>query len=251
MKISKSDLLRFSKQIILKNIGIIGQKKIASAKVLVIGVGGLGCPLLLYLANTGVGNIGIIDNDRIDLSNLNRQILFNTNDVGKFKVSQAKKKIKNINNKIKVSLFKKKIEKNNIEEILDKFDIICDCTDNFTTRYLINDFCLKNKKVLISAAINKFEGQLFNFNFKKKIPCYRCFMPEISEDEKKCDADGILPTVAGIIGTLQANEVIKSVLNIKSNLTGKLIVFNSINLNFRTVKLSKNPECVKNCKNNV
>ena len=251
MKISKSDLLRFSKQIILKNIGIIGQKKIASAKVLVIGVGGLGCPLLLYLANTGVGNIGIIDNDRIDLSNLNRQILFDTNDVGKFKVSQAKKKIKNINNKIKVSLFKKKIEKNNIEEILDKFDIICDCTDNFTTRYLINDFCLKNKKVLISAAINKFEGQLFNFNFKKKIPCYRCFMPEIPEDEKKCDADGILPTVAGIIGTLQANEVIKSVLNIKSNLTGKLIVFNSINLNFRTVKLSKNPECAKNCKNNV
>ena len=251
MKISKSDLLRFSKQIILKNIGVMGQKKIASAKVLVIGVGGLGCPLLLYLANTGVGNIGIIDNDRVDLSNLNRQILFNPNDVGKFKVSQAKKKIKNINNKIKVTLFKKKIEKNNIEKILHKFDIICDCTDNFTSRYLINDFCLKNKKVLISAAINKFEGQLFNFNFKKKIPCYRCFMPEIPEDEKKCDADGILPAVAGITGTLQANEVVKYILNIKSNLIGRLVVFNSINLNFRTVKLSKNSECIKNCKNNV
>jgi len=247
MKITNSDQLRYSKQIILKKIGVVGQKKIFSAKVLIVGVGGLGCPLVLYLTNIGIGNIGIVDHDKVDLSNLNRQILFNPKDVGKFKVIQAKKFLKKINNKTKINIYKERIIEKNIKNILNKYDIICDCSDNFSTRYLLNDFCLQNKKILISAAISKFEAHIFNFNFIKNIPCYRCFMPEIPEEENKCDSEGILPTVAGVAGTLQANEVIKSILNKKNELVGKMIVFNTLNLDFRKIKLTKSSNCIFDC----
>ena len=247
MKISNNDLLRYSKQIILKQVGVLGQKKISSTKVLIVGMGGLGCPLVLYLSNLGINNIGIADHDKVDFSNLNRQILFNTKDVGKFKVIQTKKLLKKINKKTKVNIYKEKIVKKNIQNILCKYDIICDCSDNFPTRYLLNDFCLKNKKILISAAISKFEAHIFNFNFSKNIPCYRCFMPDMPDEENKCDAEGILPTVAGIAGTLQANEVVKSIIIKKNELIGKMIVFNTLNLNFRKIKLTKNNYCVMGC----
>ena len=237
---SNEDILRYSKQIVLKQIGILGQKKISSARVLIIGMGGLGCPLSLYLCSLGIKKIGIADHDKVDFSNLNRQVLFNTKDVGKFKVVQAKKFLQRINKKIKIDTYKAKIIKNNIQNVLGRYDIICDCSDNFTTRYLLNDYSLKSKKILISAAISKFEAHIFNFNFTKNVPCYRCFMPEIPEEDYKCDAEGILPTVAGIAGTLQANEVIKSILEKKCELTGKIIIFNTLNLNFRKVKLTKN-----------
>ncbi len=249
MKISNNDFLRYSKQIILKQVGIVGQKKISSSKILIIGMGGLGCPLALYLSNLGIKNIGIVDHDKVDPSNLNRQILFNTKDIGKFKVVQAKKILQKVNKNIKINIFKEMIVKKNIQNILNKYDIICDCSDNFTTRYLLNDFCLKNKKILISAAISKFEAHIFNFNFNKNVPCFRCFMPEIPEKENKCDAEGILPTVAGIAGTLQANEVVKTILHKKNELVGKMIVFNTLDLNFRKIKLSINSDCIKSCKN--
>ena len=250
MRVSKQDFKRFSKQIILKNIGIAGQKKIFNSRVLVVGVGGLGCPLIMYLANSGVGTIGIIDDDKIDLSNLNRQILFSQKDIGKFKVNQAKKIIKKINKKIKVKVYKNRLNKKNIKNILKNFEIICDGSDNFKTRYLINDNCLKYKKVLISAAISKFDGQIFNFNFKKKIPCFRCFMPEITNLDNNCETDGIVSTLAGIAGTLQANEVIKTILNTKNDLIGKVLVFNSITSNFRKIKLTRNSNCIKECVKN-
>ena len=248
MKINNSELLRYSKQIILKKVGVMGQEKISSARVLVVGVGGLGCPLILYLSNTGVGNIGLVDNDKVDLSNLNRQIIFNNSDIGKSKVVQAKKILNKINKKIKVRIYKERLTKKNIKKILNNYDIICDCSDNFSTRYLLNDFSLKNRKILISAAISKFEAHIFNFNFKKKIPCYRCFMPEMPDLENKCDTEGILPTVAGIAGSLQAKEVIKSIIAKKNELIGKMIVFNTLNLNFRKIKLTKNTSCIKDCK---
>jgi len=246
MKISNDDLLRYSKQIILKQVGVLGQKKISSTKVLIVGMGGLGCPVGLYLSNLGIKNIGIADYDKVDFSNLNRQILFNTRDIGKLKVIQAKKILQRINKTIKISVYKEKITKKNIQNILNKYDIICDCSDNFITRYLLNDFCLKKKKMLISAAISKFEAHIFNFNFSKKIPCYRCFMPEIPDEANKCDTDGILPTVAGIAGTLQANEVVKSILK-KNDLVGKMIVFNTLNLDFRKIKLTRNANCIAGC----
>ena len=247
MKMSSSDFLRYSKQVILKQVGIVGQKKISSTKVLIVGIGGLGCPVALYLSNLGIKNIGIADHDKIDLSNLNRQILFNTNDIGKLKVNQAKKFLQKVDKKIKIDVYKVKIIKKNIQDILNKYDIICDCSDNFATRYLLNDFCLKNKKILISAAISKFEAHIFNFNFSDRIPCYRCFMPEIPRKEDKCDAEGILPTVAGIAGTIQANEVVKSILNKKNDLVGKMIVFNTLDLNFRKIKLTKDTDCISHC----
>ena len=176
--IKSEDYQKYYKQLILKKIGIAGQKKIFKAKVLVIGAGGLGCPLILYLAYSGIGNLGIADYDKVELSNLSRQILFTKKDIGKFKVLISKSIVKKINKKINVQIFKKKIDKKNIEKIAKNYQIICDGTDNFSSRFLINDYCMKNKKILISSAINKFDGQLFVFNFRKKTPCFRCFMPE-------------------------------------------------------------------------
>jgi len=247
MKLDIKDYERFEKQIVLKKIGIAGQKKIKNAKVLIIGMGGLGCPLLTYLASSGVCNIGIVDHDKVELSNLNRQILFNTSDVGKFKVYQAKSKIKKIYKKIKINTFKIKISKKNIESVIKGFDIICDGTDNFNTRYLINDYCKKNKKILISAAISKFDGHLFKYNFKKKGPCFRCFMPDQPLEENNCEAEGIFAPVAGIIGALQANEVLKTILGLKDDLDNNILIFNSLSMSLRKIKISKNLNCLNKC----
>ena len=233
MQLNNSDFKRYFKQIILKNIGVNGQKKIVSSKILVIGVGGLGCPLLLYLANSGVKNFGIVDDDKIELSNLNRQVLFTKADLGKYKVSQAKNIIKKIDKKINLQIFKEKVSKNNIEKIIKNYDIVCDGTDNFKSRYIINDACLKLKKVLISAAISKFDGHLFKFDFRKKTPCFRCFMPEIPDVENNCETDGIISSLAGIMGTLQANEVLKSIINIKTDLSKNILIFNSMKTSLR------------------
>ncbi len=242
-----SQFRRFEKQIILKKIGLSGQKRIFSSNVLIIGLGGLGCPLLTYLTASGVGKIGIVDFDRVEISNLNRQTLFSPSDIGKFKVLQAKKMIKKINKKIKIIPFQKKLNNKNIDKIFKGFDIICDGTDNFKTRYLINDYCFKNKKILVSSAISKFDGQLMKFNFKKKGPCYRCFMPEIPENENNCQNDGIFSPVAGIMGSLQANEVLKIILNKKDKLTGHIIIFDALKTNFRKLKISINPKCLNKC----
>jgi molybdopterin/thiamine biosynthesis adenylyltransferase len=247
MKITLNHFKRFEKQIILKKIGINGQKKLFSSNVLVVGLGGLGCPLTNYLAASGVGNIGIVDFDKIEISNLNRQTLFGKDDVGKFKVDQAKKQLKKLDKKIKITTFKKKLTSKNIQNIFKKYDIICDGTDNFKTRYLINDFCKKNGKILISAAISKFDGHLLKFNFKNKGPCYRCFMPEAPDAENNCETEGIFSPVAGIMGSLQANEVLKSILNLKNDLAGQMIIFDSLKTQFRKLKLSINRKCINKC----
>ena len=210
-------------------------------------MGGLGCPLLTYLASAGVGNLGIIDHDKVEISNLNRQTLFNLSDIGKFKVVQAKMKIDKIFRAIKVRKFTEKIVKKNIRKILKDYEIICDGTDNFDTRYLINDECKKNKKILISAAINKFDGQIFKFNFKKKGPCLRCFMPERPEQENNCGSDGIFSPVAGILGSLQANEVLKTILNLKDDLNNNILLFNALKSSLRKIKINSNPSCQNKC----
>ena len=238
---------KYEKQIILKEIGFSGQKKIKNAKVLIVGMGGLGCPLLIYLANIGIQNIGIIDHDKIELTNLNRQILFSEQDIGKSKVIQAYKKIRQIDKKIKIKIFEKKLEKKNITKIFKKFDIICDGTDNFETRLLINDYSKIMKKILISGAINKFDGHLFKFDFRSKSPCFRCFMSEVPISNNNCSEDGVSSPVAGIIGSLQANEVLKTILDLKSNLSGKILVFNSLENSMRRLKILKNPSCINKC----
>ena len=241
------DFKRFEKQIILKKIGISGQKKILNSKVLIIGIGGLGCPLLTYLAASGVGRIGIVDYDKVEISNLNRQTLFAQSDIGKFKVNQAKKNIKKINSKIKILTFNIKLNETNIKKVLKDFDIICDGTDNYETRYLINDECKRSKKILISAAISKFDGHLYKFNFRKRSSCYRCFMPEMPNDENNCQSEGIFSPIAGILGSMQANEVLKTILNFKNNLHNRMIIFNSIKSNFRNIELDYNLNCKNKC----
>ena len=247
MQLKLKDFKRFEKQIILKNIGVAGQKKILNAKVLIIGIGGLGCPLLTYLAASGVGTIGIADPDKVEISNLSRQTLFTSNDIGKYKVDQAKYSINKVNNKIKIKIFKKKVNLKNIKTIIKDFDIICDGTDNFETRYVVNDECKKMKKILISAAISKFDGHLYKFNFKKKTSCYRCFMPEKPVIKKNCESEGIFSPVAGILGSLQANEVLKTIIGLKNGLDNQMMIFNSIKINLRKVKLSLNPKCKNKC----
>ena len=247
MNLDLKQFRRFEKQIILKKIGINGQKKIFKSKVLIIGIGGLGCPLLTYLAASGVGTIGIVDHDKVELSNLNRQTLFVAKDIGKFKVIQAKNYINKINKKIKIKTFRLKVSLSNIKSIIKGFDIICDGTDNYETRYIINDQCKKSKKVLISAAINKFDGHLYKFNFKKNGCCYRCFMPDKPNEENNCDAEGIFSPLAGILGSLQASEVLKTILDFKDDLNNQMIVFDSIKLSFRNIKLSRNPYCKNKC----
>ena len=247
MKINLGQFKRFEKQIILKKIGLAGQKKILSANVLIVGMGGLGCPLLTYLAASGVGKIGIVDFDKVEISNLNRQTLFSIKDIGKYKVNQAKKVINKINKKTKIISFKKKLTNKNINKIFNNYNIICDGTDNYNTRYLINDYCVKNKKILITSAISKFDGQLMKFDFNKKGPCYRCFMPSPPDFENNCQSEGIFSPVAGIMGSLQANEVLKSILNSKNDLKNRLLLFDALNTEFRKSKISINPECINKC----
>ena len=211
-------------------------------------MGGLGCPLLAYLASSGICNIGLADHDKVETSNLNRQILFNSSDLGKYKVIQARAKIKKIYNKVKIKIFKKKISLDNIEAVIKNYDIICDGTDNFNTRYLINDYCKKNKKILISAAISQFDGQLFKFDFKKTGPCFRCFMPEKPFRENSCGEEGIFSPVAGIMGSCQANEVLKSILGLKENLDNSFLIFNSLKMLLRKIKIKINPKCVNKCR---
>ena len=247
MSFNLSEFKRFEKQIILKKIGISGQKKLQESKVLIIGMGGLGCPLLTYLASAGIYNIGIVDQDKVELSNLNRQILFNTADIGKYKVIQAKSKIIKIYKKIKIKTFNQKVSVSNINKISKDYDIICDGTDNFNTRYIINDHCKKNKKILISAAISRFDGQLFKFNFKKGGPCFRCFMPEKPIQENNCETEGIFSPVAGILGSLQANEVLKTILGLKDDLDNNFLIFNSLKMTLRKIKINTNPNCLNKC----
>jgi len=246
-QLNKKIIERFSRQIVLKDIGFLGQKKILSSKVLIVGIGGLGSPVAEFLSRAGIGSLGIVDDDKISLSNLHRQSLYNTTDIGKFKVKIAKDKIKKINPSTRVTMYKIRLNKDNFTKIINNYDYIVDGSDNFTTKFLLNDFCLKFKKVLVTAAISKFDGHIFTFNFKdKKIPCLRCFFQEsnISDDLLDCESEGILGTVAGIVGTIQANEVLKKILNIGKGLDGYIFIINLLNLSFRKVKIKKRKNCL-------
>ena len=246
-QLNKKIIERFSRQIVLKDIGILGQKKILSSKVLIVGVGGLGSPVAEFLSRAGVGSIGVVDDDKVSLSNLHRQSLYNTSDIGKFKVKVAKDKIKKINPNTKVTTYKIRLNNNNFKKIINDYDYIVDGSDNFTTKFLLNDYCLKFKKVLVTGAISKFDGHVFTFNFKnKKAPCLKCFFQEskISDDLLNCESEGILGTVAGIVGTIQANKVLKKILNIGTGLDGYIFIIDLLHLRFRKVKLNKRKNCI-------
>jgi adenylyltransferase/sulfurtransferase len=241
-KLNKNQIERYSRQIILKNIGASGQKKIIQSKVLIIGMGGLGCSVAEFLTRTGVGVLGVIDYDNVDLSNIHRQSLFDMDDLKKPKVDVAKKKLKKINPKTKIKSYKIRLNKKNFNNIVNQYEYIVDATDNFKTKYLINDFCKISNKFLVTGAISKFDGHIFTFDFKnKKTPCIRSFFQEdqIPDDILNCEYEGILGTVAGIVGTIQANEILKKILNIGKNLNGHVLILDLLNLSFRKVKFDK------------
>ena len=244
--INKKQIEKFSRQIILKDIGALGQKKIFNSKVLIIGMGGLGCPVAEYLTRAGVGTLGIVDYDTVSLSNIHRQSLFNEKDINKSKVKIAKKKLNKINLETKINIFDFKLNKTTFRSIIKNYDYIVDCTDNFESKFLINDLSLKNKKFLVTGAISKFDGHVFTFNFhNKKNSCMRCFYQEekISDEILNCENEGILGTVAGIVGILQANEILKKILNIGQNLNGFILIIDLLNLNFRKAKINKRKKC--------
>ena len=245
-KLNKNQLEKYSRQIILKNIGILGQKKISNSKVLIVGIGGLGCPVAEFLTRSGIGVIGIVDHDLVSLSNIHRQSLYDEKDLDKSKVKVAQKKLKKINSKTKVKTYNFKLDRKNFIKIIKNYDYIVDGTDNFETKFLINDISLKYKKFLVTGAISKFDGHIFTFDFKnKKNPCLRCFYQEetISDDILNCEYEGILGTIAGTIGTMQANEILKKILNIGKNLNGYILIIDLLNLNFRRVKFNKRKKC--------
>jgi len=241
-KLNKREIEKFSRQIILKNIGALGQKKIREAKVLIIGMGGLGCPAAEFLTRSGIGTLGIVDHDRVSLSNIHRQTLYTEKNVNKSKVKIAKKKLNEINPKTKINIFNYKLNKIKFNKIIKNYDYIIDGTDNFESKFLINDISLDYKKFLVVGAISKFDGHIFSFDFKNKnSPSLRDFYQEevVTDEVLNCEYDGILGTVAGIVGTIQANEILKKILNIGENLNGFIFILDLLNLNIRKIKLKK------------
>jgi adenylyltransferase/sulfurtransferase len=247
--LNKKLIERYSRQIVLKDIGPTGQKKIIKSKVLVVGAGGLGCPVIDYLSRAGVGNIGIIDDDKVNISNIHRQSLYDSKDIGKSKVIVIKKKIKLINPLVKIKIFKERIEKKNIGKIFKNYDFIVDGSDNFKTKFLLNKYSLKYKKILIVGAISKMDGHIFTFDFKKKTdPCLKCFyQAEPSDEILNCEYEGILGPVAGIVGNIQALEVLKKILKIEDKSSNKILILDLSKLNFRKVEFKKKTSCI--CKN--
>ena len=244
--LNKKLIERYSRQIVLKDVGVVGQKAICNSKVLIVGAGGLGCSIADYLSRAGVGTIGIADFDKINLSNIHRQSLYNSKDIGKFKVDVVKEKIKSINPLTKVKAFKKKITDNNFNNIVKNFYIIVDGSDNFKTKFLLNKYSIIYKKILIVGAINKFDWHVFTFDFKdKKSPCLKCFyQSEPSDEILNCEAEGIMGPVAGTIGNIQANEVLKKILKIGKDLNKYILIINLLTLNFRKVSFRKKKKCI-------
>ena len=240
--LSKSQIERFSRQLVLKNVGATGQKKILNSKILIVGMGGLGCPASENLIRAGVGSIGLVDNDIVNLSNIHRQSLFNSKDIKKSKVSVAAKKLKDINPHTKIKTYNIRLNEKNIKNIIQNYDIVIDGSDNFKTKFLINDYCSKFKKKLVTGAISKFDGHVFTFNFKdKKTASLKSFYQEneISDDILNCEFEGVLGTTASIVGAIQANEALKMIIEIGQNLKNKILIIDLLNLNFRKVKFKK------------
>ena len=238
-------LRRYARHIVLPEIGEDGQRKLLAASVLLIGAGGLGSAAAGYLAAAGIGRIGIVEPDRVELSNLQRQILYDTADIGRPKVGAAQDRIEEINPDCQVESFQEKLLNDNAKSIINGFDIVIDGSDNFTTRFAINDACFAAKIPLISAAISGFAAQASTFKayLGSPHPCYRCLIPETPEREIACAQEGIIGPLAGMMGSLQALEVIKELLGIGESLSGSLLIVDALSMNIRKITLPKDPHC--------
>ena len=247
MELSDAQFERYARHLVLDEVGEEGQAKLLQARVLVIGAGGLGSPLLLYLAAAGVGTLGVIDNDTVDLSNLQRQIVHPTSSIGTAKVESARRTLAHINPEVKVETHALRLDDSNAADLIGAYDIVADGSDNFATRYLLNDTCYRLRKPLVGAALSPFDGQLSTFKayLGPPHPCYRCLFREAPPPDSvpRCETAGILGAVAGVMGSLQATEVLKELLGIGESLSGTLLVYDALRAGFHNIKLPRDPDC--------
>jgi len=238
-------LLRYSRHILLQEIGIEGQEKLIGAHALVIGAGGLGSPAALFLAASGVGTLTLCDNDTVDLTNLQRQILHRTASIGMNKVDSARAALAEINPEVQVNNLKERVESARLHELVAQADVVLDCSDNFATRYALNRACVQLRKPLVSGAAIRFSGQVTVFDFRQEhSPCYHCLFPENTENEDtRCAEMGVFAPLVGIIGSLQAAEALKLLLGIGTSLCGKLLIMDALHSGLRTIKLSRDANC--------
>ena len=236
-------LLRYSRQIMLPQLDVAGQQKLLDSTALLMGMGGLGSPVALYLAAAGVGHLILVDFDEVEISNLQRQILHSTNDIGKSKVDSAQQTLADLNPEVKVTTINKKLESKDVINYCNQADIVIDGTDNFDTRFIINEACVKTGTPLVSGAAIRMEGQLSVFMNDGTGPCYRCLYREEGEEELRCSENGVLAPVVGVIGSMQAVEAIKVLAGIGETLNGRLLVMDALHMEMRTLKLKKDPQC--------
>jgi len=237
------ELLRYSRQIMLPQVDIDGQQQLIDSTTLIIGLGGLGSPSALYLAAAGVGHLIIADFDQVELSNLQRQIIHSTNDLGKDKIESAKETLIALNPNIKITTVSK-LDEDNLPSLIAEADVVLDGTDNFKSRFAINKACVEGSMPLVSAAVIRLEGQLSVFKgFEADQPCYQCLYPEAGEGRDNCVENGVLAPVAGMLGTMQALQAVKVLLNLGEQLSGELMLVDALDLNFRKVKITKDSQC--------
>lgn len=248
MALSDEELERYARHLVLREVGGVGQAKIRAARVLIVGAGGLGSPVALYLAAAGVGRIGLVDDDAVSLSNLQRQILFVTKDVGRPKVEAAAEHLHALNPGVDLVAHHARLTKDNVQGLIEGYDIVADGSDNFATRFLVNDACFAARKILVSAAVTEFDGQLATFKAWDKTgiyPCYRCLFPEPPPPGTvpSCSETGVLGAATGVMGSLQALEVLKQITGMGENLAGKILITDTLAWRFRTVTLTPDPQC--------
>lgn len=237
-------LLRYSRQIMLPDIDIEGQQKLLSATVLILGLGGLGSPVAMYLASAGVGKLILCDDDRVDLSNLQRQVVHQTSDIGIPKTESAQRSLMALNPDVKIETVNIRLDYDGLIEQISNCDVVVDCSDNFDTRYLLNEVCVKLHKPLVSGAAIRMEGQVSVFyNFSPQDPCYRCLYRDGEEMVENCSENGVLSPIVGIIGSIQALETLKILANVGNTLRGRLLIFDGKAMEWREIKLKKDPKC--------
>ena len=238
---------RYARHIVLAEIGGIGQARLIAAKVLVIGAGGLGAPLLQYLAAAGIGTLGVIDDDEVDLSNLQRQVIHRTSDIGTAKVESARRALAEINPEVTGHAHKERLTAANAAKIIAGYDIVADGSDNFATRYLVNDTCFRLKKTLVSAAILRFDGQISTYKAWQGAghPCLRCIFPAAPSEDAvpSCAQAGVLGALAGTLGSMQATEVVKEILGVGRSLSGRLVMYDALGGSFEEIAIAKRPDC--------
>ncbi|MDG6093577.1 molybdopterin-synthase adenylyltransferase MoeB [Acetobacter sp. AN02] len=246
MQLNEDQITRYSRHILLPEVGGTGQEKLLSSSVLIIGAGGLGSPVALYLAAAGVGRLGLADDDHVDLSNLQRQILHTTARVGDKKTDSARDAITALNSDVRLDLIPHRLtDPAELRRLIRSYDIVCDGSDNFTTRYLVSDACVAEGKSLISAAVRRFEGQLMAWKPGTGCGCYRCIFPERdgTEGELTCSEAGVFGAVTGVMGTLQASETLKELLGIGETMAGHLLMWDALDMRFTTLQTRRDPDC--------